>query len=75
LTQGRGSGGITGRQVKREKENQNGIILGVYYETNYMIAKYGKVSSHKTIPLMRGISKVVLSRSLPCSLHYYSQLQ
>jgi hypothetical protein len=73
--QGRGSGGITGRQVKREKENQNGIILDVYYETNYMIAKYGKVSSHKTIPLMRGISKVVLARSLPCSLHYYSQLQ
>jgi hypothetical protein len=64
----RRSGGITGRPIKREKENQNGIIRDVYYETNYMTAKYGNVSSHKTIPLMR-TSNVALAPILPCSLH------
>jgi hypothetical protein len=73
--QGRRSGGIKEIPVKREKENQNGIIRDVIYETNYMIAKYDKVSSHKTIPLMRRISKVALACILPYSLLCYSHLQ
>jgi len=75
MIQGRRSGGITGRRIKREKENQNGIIRDICYERNYIIEIYGNVSSHKTIPPMKRISKVALVRILPCSLHCESELQ
>jgi hypothetical protein len=73
--QGRRSGGITERPVKRESENQNGIIRDFYYASNHTIAKYCKVSSHKTVPLMRRIYKVAVAGIKPFSLHCYSQLQ
>ena len=48
--QRRRSEGITGRCVKREKGNQNGIIREIYYERNYTIAKYGNVIMIAFVP-------------------------
>jgi hypothetical protein len=46
--------GIIGRIVKRQKEKQSGRIREVVdYETNYILAKYGKNSTHSAVPLMR----------------------